>query len=540
MPPQKPSRNNPKRSSGSEPRQSYGGYQGGKPRPADGKPRYEGSKPKPRYDEGKPRPADGKPRYDGSKPRYDEGKPRYDGSKPRQTDGNPRYQGSKPRYDEGKPRYNDDRPRYDGDKPRYDDSRPRQEGDKPRYQGSKPRYDGDKPRYEGSRPRQDGDKPRYQGSKPRYDGDKPRYKDDKPRYDGDKPRYDDSKPRYDGSKPRYDGCKPRYDGSKPRQDDGKPRYSNGSARYQGGDSQSVRDPARHEFRHRSAADSSHKLALMDPLVGDGDDVQDESDLIYGRHAVEAALQAQRPLNRVWVNARIRYDPRFLSLIDEAKANGAVIDEVDTLRLNQITAGASHQGIAAQAASHPYHDLDEMIEAALAATKLPVIIAADGITDPHNLGAIIRTAEALGAQGMVIPQRRAVGVTAAVAKVAAGALEHLPVARVVNLKRGLDTLKEKGFWIYGLASEASQPVHRTTFDRPTVIVVGAEGSGLSLSVQQSCDTLVSIPLRGTVPSLNASVATGMALYEIYRHQWVAQLQISSLQNQRQDSINKQGL
>jgi 23S rRNA (guanosine2251-2'-O)-methyltransferase len=115
-------------------------------------------------------------------------------------------------------------------------------------------------------------------------------------------------------------------------------------------------------------------------------------------------------------------------------------------------------------------------------------------------------------------------------VAAGALEHLPVSRVVNLKRALDTLKERGFWIYGLASEASQPLHRTTFDRPTVIVVGSEGDGLSLTVQQSCDVLISIPLQGNVPSLNASVAAGMALYEIYRHQWAAQIQISSLQNQ----------
>jgi 23S rRNA (guanosine2251-2'-O)-methyltransferase len=275
---------------------------------------------------------------------------------------------------------------------------------------------------------------------------------------------------------------------------------------------------------------------------ESDQTQDDgpADLIYGRHAVAAALENQRPLNRVWVNSRLRYDPRFLSLIDEAKASGAVIDEVDTRRLNQITEGANHQGIVAQAAPYDYKDLDELIEAALAKTKMPVIVAADGITDPHNLGAIIRTAEALGAQGMVIPQRRAVGVTSTVAKVAAGALEHLPVARVVNLKRALDTLKERGFWIYGLSSEASQPVHRTTFDRPTVIVVGAEGDGLSLSVQQGCDVLISIPLQGSVPSLNASVATGMALYEIYRHRWAAQIQISSLQNQKQPSINKQGM
>lgn len=437
------------------------------------------------------------------------------GAKPRQRSEG--YQGSKPRQGEGKPRYGDDKPRYDSDKPRQGDSKPRYQGDKPRYGDDRPRGKDDKSRYSDS-------KPRYQGDRPRSRDDKPHYGDGKPRYDSAKPRHKDDKPRYGDSKPRYDSGKPQ--GDKPRYADDRPSYQGGKPRYQG-----------NKPRYDEA--NPQRLGVGSQGAGDGDDQQDETDLIYGRHSVEAALQAQRPLNRVWVNDRIRYDPRFLSLIDEAKAGGAVIDEVDTKRLNQITAGANHQGIAAQAAAHTYHDLDEMIETALGAAKVPVIIAADSITDPHNLGAIIRTAEALGAQGMVIPQRRAVGVTSTVAKVAAGALERLPVARVVNLKRALEVLKEKGFWIYGLASEASQPVHRTTFDRPTVIVVGSEGSGLSLTVQQSCDTLVSIPLRGTVPSLNASVATGMALYEIYRHQWVAQMEISSLQNQKLGAINKNG-
>ena len=255
--------------------------------------------------------------------------------------------------------------------------------------------------------------------------------------------------------------------------------------------------------------------------------------------MEAALQNHRPLNRVWVNARLRYDPRFLSLLEEAKASGAVIDEVDGRRLSQLSEGANHQGIVAQAASYGYTELTDLIEQAKAGIKLPVMVAADGITDPHNLGAIIRSAEALGAQGIVIPQRRAVGITSTVAKVAAGALESIPVARVVNLKRALDTLKENGFWIYGLAADGSQSLHRAKFDHPTVIVVGAEGNGLSLTVQQSCDVLLSIPLRGSTPSLNASVATGMALYEVYRQQWVTQLQLSSLQNQNQQSITKQG-
>ena len=315
-----------------------------------------------------------------------------------------------------------------------------------------------------------------------------------------------------------------------RSDSSPPRKAGGGSRskplrHQGSASRPARSATRPKPVLKQSARPQAEIALTE-----GGDSPTDSDLIYGRHAVAAALESHRPLNRVWVNARIRYDPRFLSLIDEAKASGAVIDEVDTKRLNQITEGANHQGIAAQAASHDYHELDTLIDNALTAAKLPVIVAADGITDPHNLGAIIRTAEALGAQGMVIPQRRAAGITSTVAKVAAGALEHLPGSRVVNLKRALDTLKEKGFWIYGLASEGSQPIHRATFDRPTVIVVGSEGDGLSLTVQQSCDVLLSIPLRGNVPSLNASVATGMALYEIYRHQWLAQIQISSLQNQ----------
>ncbi|NEQ50059.1 MAG: 23S rRNA (guanosine(2251)-2'-O)-methyltransferase RlmB [Leptolyngbya sp. SIO3F4] len=250
--------------------------------------------------------------------------------------------------------------------------------------------------------------------------------------------------------------------------------------------------------------------------------KERPDLVYGRHSVEAALSNQRPINRLWVNSRLVFDARFRPLILDAKANGAVVDEVDTQRLNQLTQGANHQGIVAQIASHDYVELAELVITAKATCRQPVIIAADSITDPHNLGAIIRTAEALGAQGVVIPQRRAVGITPTVAKVAAGALETLAVARVVNLSRALEQLKEEGFWVYGTASEAAQPVHKTQFDRPIVLVVGSEGMGLSLSIQNLCDVLVSIPLAGKTPSLNASVATGMVLYEIYRQRWLEKL------------------
>jgi 23S rRNA (guanosine2251-2'-O)-methyltransferase len=141
--------------------------------------------------------------------------------------------------------------------------------------------------------------------------------------------------------------------------------------------------------------------------------------------------------------------------------------------------------------------------------------AEGLTDPHNLGAIIRTSEAIGAQGLILPQRRAVGITSTVMKVAAGALETFPVARVVNLNRALEELKQAGFWIYGTSATASQPVYQVNFSGPIVLVVGSEGEGLSRLIEQSCDVLVSIPLEGTTPSLNVSVATGMTLYEIYR-------------------------
>ena len=246
-----------------------------------------------------------------------------------------------------------------------------------------------------------------------------------------------------------------------------------------------------------------------------DDTESTIDLIYGRHSVLAALEGERTLNRIWVTPRLRYDSRFHSLLTQAKSNGAVIDEVDHRRLDQITHGASHQGIVAQAAPYEYLDLGELIEKAKTASDRPVLIVAEGITDPHNLGAIIRSAEALGAQGLVIPQRRASGITSVVAKVAAGALETFPVARVVNLSRALEDLKSSGFWIYGTAASASQPVDTVQFNAATVLVIGAEGDGLSLLSQRCCDALVSIPLQGNTPSLNASVAAGMVLYEVYR-------------------------
>ncbi len=261
---------------------------------------------------------------------------------------------------------------------------------------------------------------------------------------------------------------------------------------------------------------------------------ENNDLIYGRHPVLSALEGKHPLNRVWIIHRLRYDPRFHPWLQQLKAAGTVIDEVDDRRLDQITHNANHQGVAAQLAPYPYHELSDLIAHAIAATEQPVILVGDGITDPHNLGAIIRTAEALGAQGLVIPQRRAAGITSTVMKVAAGSLESFPVARVVNLVRALEELKAAGFWIYGTAANASQSLPTANFSGPIALVVGSEGEGLNLLTQRCCDVLVSIPLQGKTPSLNVSVAAGMALYEIYRQRWSQRLH---LENVKKNVIEK---
>lgn len=258
------------------------------------------------------------------------------------------------------------------------------------------------------------------------------------------------------------------------------------------------------------------------------------DLIYGRHPVLSALQEEHSINKIWITPQLRYDPRFHTLLLEAKANGTVIDEVDYRRLDQMTSKANHQGILAQVAPYTYWELDNLIEQAKSASEPPVLLASDGITDPHNLGAIIRTAEALGTQGLVIPQRRAVGITSTVIKVAAGALASFPVARVVNLSRALEQLKEAGFWIYGAAEDATESVYSVEFTEPTVLVVGSEGEGLNLLTQRCCDQLISIPLSGKTPSLNVSVATGMVLYEISRQRSQQKLHINQ---KKSDNIEK---
>jgi 23S rRNA (guanosine2251-2'-O)-methyltransferase len=354
-----------------------------------------------------------------------------------------------------------------------------------------------------------GDRYKDRDSSPQeFRGDRYKDRDSGPQeFRGDRYKDRDSSPqefRGDRYKDR-DSSPQEFRGDRYKDRDSSPREARGNY-YKDRDS-SPRESRGNYYKDRDIRPTENPTTVVQPDT--------DTDMIYGRHAVQAALEANQVLNRIWVVPHLRYDPRFHSLLTEAKSNGSIIDEVDDLRLDYITRKANHQGVAAQVSAYEYLDLSELIAKAKSASEQPVLVVAEGLNDPHNLGAIIRTAEALGTQGVVIPQRRAVGITSAVRKVAAGALESLPVARVVNLSRALEELKEAGFWIYGTAADAGQSVDTVKFSGPTVLVVGGESDGLSLLIQRGCDALVSIPLRGNTPSLNVSVATGMALYEIYR-------------------------
>ena len=247
-----------------------------------------------------------------------------------------------------------------------------------------------------------------------------------------------------------------------------------------------------------------------------------NDLIWGRHSTEAALLGGRAIHRMWCTAELRSTPKFFQLLKDSKASGVLVEEVSWSRLGQLTNGAVHQGIVLQIAASKTHDLKNLIEACRVFGDTSLLLALDGLTDPQNLGAIIRSAEALGAQGLILPQRRSAGLTGSVAKVAAGALEHLPVTRVVNLNRALEKLKDEGYTVVGLAEEGPSTLSEIKFQGPLVVVVGSEDKGISLITRRLCDQLVRIPLKGVTTSLNASVATSIFLYEVARCSWMSSI------------------
>ena len=206
------------------------------------------------------------------------------------------------------------------------------------------------------------------------------------------------------------------------------------------------------------------------------------DLIWGKHAVYSILESGKPVNRIWCTSEIRSSEKFFLLLKEIKKMGTLIEEVQWSRISQITYGAVHQGIALQIAYSRTISLSQLISQVKKKYSRPLLVMTDGITDPHNLGAIIRSAEAFGCAGIIIPQRRSSGLTGTVAKVAAGALENIPVSRVINLNRTLEELKNEGFTVIGLTSESESNISVFNDKIPLVVVIGSEGKGLSVLTQ----------------------------------------------------------
>jgi 23S rRNA (guanosine2251-2'-O)-methyltransferase len=230
-------------------------------------------------------------------------------------------------------------------------------------------------------------------------------------------------------------------------------------------------------------------------------------LLSGINPVAEALRAGHPLDRI-VIARGAGGPRVQEIIDLARRGTVPVRFEERAALDRLAGTAAHQGVVALGAARKYADLESVAGARL-------LLLLDGVEDPHNLGAIVRTAHAAGAGAVVIPERRAAGLTDVVAKAAAGALEHLPVVRVGNLNRTLEQLKERGFWIYGLDERGDQQYDRVEYNEPTALVLGGEGKGLHELVRRHCDVLVRIPIEGKIASLNVSVAAGVVLFECRR-------------------------
>ena len=244
------------------------------------------------------------------------------------------------------------------------------------------------------------------------------------------------------------------------------------------------------------------------------EVEPNEGQIEGRNAITEALKSGRTIDKVFVAAGDT-DRSLQRLAAQAKEAGAVVVPVDRRKLDMMSTSHSHQGIIALVAAREYFSLDDILEEAASRGENALIVICDELSDPHNLGAILRTAECAGAHGVVIPKRRSVGLTAVVAKASAGAVEYMKVARVTNITSAIQELKDKGVWIFGTAAEGSIPMYDADLKGPTAIVIGNEGDGMSRLVRESCDVTVHIPMKGRISSLNASNAASILLYEAVR-------------------------
>ena len=238
------------------------------------------------------------------------------------------------------------------------------------------------------------------------------------------------------------------------------------------------------------------------------------EILYGRNAVTEAIKSGMPINKVLISSG-EVSGSLKAIIALVKEKHIVYQFVDKNKLNDITGTKNHQGVVLYTSPAEYCDIDDILQKAKEANEAPFVIILDEIQDPHNFGAIIRTADAVGAHGIIIPKRRSVQLTGTVAKTSAGASAHLPIARVPNIPAAIDQLKEAGLWIAGTDLTGTVPFYKADFKGPIGIVIGSEGNGMGNLVTKKCDFIVTIPMKGEVSSLNASVAAGVVLYEVFK-------------------------
>ncbi|PGS93259.1 23S rRNA (guanosine(2251)-2'-O)-methyltransferase RlmB [Bacillus cereus] len=238
-----------------------------------------------------------------------------------------------------------------------------------------------------------------------------------------------------------------------------------------------------------------------------------SEYIIGRNPVIEALRSGRDINKIWI-AEGAAKGQVQIVLALAKENKIILQHAPKKKLDQLVEG-NHQGVIAQVAAYQYAELEDLFKVAEKRNEDPFFLILDEIEDPHNLGSIMRTADATGAHGIIIPKRRAVGLTASVAKASTGAIEYIPVARVTNLSRTIDELKERGLWIAGTDAKGKTDYRNLDGTMPIGLVIGSEGKGVSRIIGEKCDFLITLPMVGKVTSLNASVAASLLMYEVYR-------------------------
>jgi 23S rRNA (guanosine2251-2'-O)-methyltransferase len=244
------------------------------------------------------------------------------------------------------------------------------------------------------------------------------------------------------------------------------------------------------------------------------DKQPPEDMLYGRNPVREALRKGRPITRLWLS-REEKDRVAAEILSYCHQAGIPYKIVDKPFMDRLCGGMTHQGFAAQAAPKEYRPWQDMLDKARAAGQAPLLVLLDGVEDPHNLGAVLRSLEALGGHGAVIPKHRAAPLTGGVARASAGAWEYVLVDRVTNLSRTIDEMKDAGLWVMGAAAEATQTIYQTDWTGAVALVLGGEDKGISPLIRTKCDMLVSIPMQGQVNSLNVSAAAAVILAEISR-------------------------